>query len=180
VLRGRVRSPKRRDPVVHPQLTTLEAVALAVRSEIESTHLYGKLAGRVKNPEVKKVMEELAADEEQHRASLMALYEKMLDGEVPTIPDQDGREKKLGLSPEPEYLAVMTAARDKEISSEAFYRRAGEQVVDFKTRMLFLEVAESERRHAATLQKIVDRLKEDPHWLDRDKADPFKGMHAGP
>jgi rubrerythrin len=166
--------------VVHAKLTILEAVALAVRSEIESTNLYEKLAERVKNPKVKKVMQELAADEEKHRESFMALYEKMLNGEEPSIPQQDERGKKLDLPPEPDYLVIMTAARDKERSSEAFYKEAAKKVVDDRTRMFFLEVAESERLHAARLQRLVDKLKEDPHWFDRDKADPFKGMHVGP
>ena len=59
--------------MVHRDLTTLEAVALAVRSEIESTNLYEKLVDRVKNPEVKKMLKDLAADEEMHRESLVPL-----------------------------------------------------------------------------------------------------------
>jgi rubrerythrin len=166
--------------MVDAGLTTLEAVALAVRSEIESTNLYEKLAERVKNPEVKMVMKELAADEENHRQALMGLYTKMLGGQEPSIPDKDGRDKKMAISPDAEYADIIRAARDKEVDSEDFYKKAAERVKDYRTRMFFLDVAESERKHAATLQKLLDRLKEDPHWFERDKADPFKGMHVGP
>lgn len=166
--------------MVDPRLTTLEAVALAVRSEIESTDLYEKLAERVKNPEVKKVLEDLAGDEEKHRQGLMNLYTRLLDGQEPVLPQSDGRRKELGLKPDAAYADVLTAARDKEIDSEAFYKKAAQDVVEYRTRMFFLDVAESERKHAATLQKLLDRLKEDPHLFDRQEADPFKGQHVGP
>ena len=78
------------------------------------------------------------------------------------------------------YLAVMTAARDKELGSEASYKEAAERVRDYKTREFFIDLAETERRHAAALQKQVDKLKEDPDWFDREDADPYKTMHIGP
>jgi rubrerythrin len=166
--------------VVDPKLTILEAVALAVRSEIESTELYAELADRVRNPEVKKLMRALAADEEKHRESLMALHEKLLAGKEPSIPRQDGRATTMELPSEPDYLAVVTAARDKEKISEAFYKAAADQVDDEKARMFFLEVAEAERVHAARLQRLVDKLEEDPRWPEREQAGSGKGMHTGP
>jgi len=166
--------------MVDPRLTTLEAVALAVRSEIESTDLYEKLALRVKNPEVKKVLDELAADEEKHRQGLMNLYKRMLDDQDPAIPESDGRAKEMNLQPDAAYVDVLTAARDKEVDSENFYKNAAQNVLEYRTRMFFLDVAESERKHAATLQKLLDRLKEDPHWFEREEADPYKGQHVGP
>jgi rubrerythrin len=166
--------------MVHRNLTTLEAVALAVRSEIESTNLYENLAEKAKNPEVKKILKELAADEEQHREALMNLYSEMLGGEEPSIPEEDGRKKKVELNQDADHLTVITAARDKELDSEVFYKKAANTVLDYKTRMFFLEVAESERRHASTLQKMLDKLQEDPHWFEREDADPYKSMHVGP
>ena len=166
--------------MVHRELTTLEAVAIAVRSEIDSTNLYVDLARRVKNPSVRQVLNGLAADEERHRQELMKLYEEMLCGQEPSIPEEDGRDKKIDLGPDAEYQAIILAARDKENDSEAFYQKASERVTDYKTRMFFLEVAESERHHAGTLQALADRLEEDPHFFDREDADPFKPFHVGP
>ena len=166
--------------MVDPGLTTLEAVALAVRSEIESTDIYEKLAARVKNPEVKKILTELADDEEKHRQGLMNLYQRMLGDQEAAIPESDGREKKMNLAEDAAYEQVLQAARDKEFDSENFYKEAAAKVREYRTRMFFLDVAESERKHAATLQKLLDRLKEDPHWFERDEADPYKGQHVGP
>ncbi|MFQ5599209.1 MAG: ferritin family protein [Candidatus Krumholzibacteriia bacterium] len=166
--------------MVDRNLTTLEAVALAVRSEMESTHLYEELTGRVRNPAVIDVLKKMAADEEEHRTALMNLYQEMLGGEAPSIPERDGRDKELDLDPDADYLAVITAARDKELASETFYKQAAERVVDYKTRMFFIELAETERRHASTLQKQVDKLREDPHWFDREEADPYRSVHEGP
>jgi rubrerythrin len=166
--------------MVHHNLTILEAVALAVRSEIDSNDLYQRLAERVKNPDVKEILKELADDEEQHRASLMRLYEDMLGSQDPSIPQKDGRTKQIVLDDNADYRAVVTAARDKELGSEAAYKEAAEQVRDYKTREFFRDLAETERRHAAVLQKQVDKLEEDPDWFDRENADPFKPVHVGP
>jgi len=163
--------------MVHRNLTPLEAVALAVRSEIESTDLYGKLTKRVRNPAVRDMLEEMAAEEEHHRASLMEIYRKMLGEESPSIPESDGRKKEWDIDPEADFLTIMTKARDKELDSEDFYTVAARKVADHKTRMFFIELAETERRHAVRLQKEVDRLKEDPHWFDRVEG---QSVHEGP
>lgn len=158
-------------------LTTLEAVALAVRSEMESTDLYGNLIKKIKNPAVIAVLRELAEDEEKHRVGLMTLYREMLGGEEPSIPESDGRKKEWDIDPDADHLTVMTKARDKEYDSEAFYKTAAERVRDYKTRQFFLDLAETERQHAAALQKQVEKLKEDPHWFDRADATQ---VHEGP
>jgi rubrerythrin len=166
--------------MVHEDLTPLEAVALAVRSEIESTNLYGKLTERVKNPEVKQLLQELAADEEHHRDALMKMYQNMLGSETPSVPESDGREKQWDIDPEAEYLTIMVKARDKELDSEEFYKKAAERVRDHKTRTFFMELAETERAHAARLQRQVEKLQEDPHWFDREEPDSYKPVHEGP
>lgn len=161
--------------MVDRQLTMLEAVAMAVRSEIESTDLYEKLIPRVKNPSVQEMLQDLAADEEKHRASLMAMYEEMLEGQKPSIPTSDGRKKQWDIDPDADFLTIMTKARDKEYDSEAFYQNAAERVQDYKTRMFFIDLAETERRHAVVLQEQVEKLQADPHWFDREDA-----FHEGP
>lgn len=159
------------------KLTPLEAVAFAVRSEMESTSLYGKLIQKVRNPEVKRMLAELAEDEEQHRSGLMNLYRRMLGNEEPSIPMDDGRKKEWEIDPDADPLEIMTKARDKEMDSERFYQEAAKRVQDFKTRMFFIELAETERRHAIILDAQVRKLQADPHWFDRvdDKA-----VHMGP
>jgi len=163
--------------MVHHDLTPLEAVALAVRSEMESTDLYAKLIHRVRNPAVVALLKDLAEEEERHRLGLMKLYRQMLGGEEPSIPAGDGREKQWDIDPDADFLTIMTRARDKELDSETFYKNAAEKVRDFKTRMFFVELAETERQHAARLEAQVQKLHEDPHWFDRDEAG---FVHEGP
>ncbi len=162
--------------MLNEKLTPLEAVAFAVRSEMESTDLYAKLIEKVRNPEVKRILRDLAEDEEQHRMGLMRLYRRMLGDEEPSIPLEDGREKSWEIDPDAEPLVVMTKARDKELDSERFYQDAAKRVQDFKTRMFFIELAETERRHAVLLDAQVQKLQADPHWFDRED----KAVHMGP
>jgi rubrerythrin len=174
--------------MVHEDLTPLEAVALAVRSEIESTNLYGKVIERVRNPEVIKMLEEMAAEEEHHRDALLELYREMLGGQDPSVPITDGRmkDKKLDegemwdIDPNADFLTIMTKARDKELDSEEFYKSAAESVRDHKTRMFFIELAETEKKHAIRLQKEVDKLEQDPDWFEREELEGFKPVHEGP
>jgi rubrerythrin len=163
--------------MVHKNLTPLEAVALAVRSEIESTNLYENLIDRVRNPAVKDMLKEMAAEEDTHRLSLMQVYREMLGEENPSIPGSDGRTKEWDIDPEADFLTIMTKARDKEFDSEDFYTKAAQRVTDYKTRMFFIELAETERKHASRLQKQVDKLREDPHWFDREEEEQ---VHEGP
>jgi rubrerythrin len=163
--------------MVHRKLTTLEAVALAVRSEIDSAGLYRRLAERVKNPQVKELLRGLAEEEERHEKGLMKLYRSMLNGQEPSVPGQDGRGKSLPIDPEADIASVIAAARDKENSSEKFYKDAASSVTDFKTRQFFLDLAETERKHFAMLQAQLDKLADDPHWFDREESKP---VHLGP
>ena len=163
--------------MLNDRLTPLEAVAFAVRSEMESTNLYAKLIKKVRNPEVPRMLRELAEDEEKHRLGLMNLYRGMLGDEEPSIPMEDGRTKEWEIDPDAEPLVVMTKARDKELDSERFYQDAATRVQDFKTRMFFIELADTERRHAIVLGAQVEKLRADPHWFDR--ADD-KAVHMGP
>jgi rubrerythrin len=162
--------------MLNEKLTPLEAVAFAVRSEMESTNLYAKLIEKVRNPEVKRILTELADDEEKHRVGLMNLYRRMLGGEEPSIPMEDGRKKEWDIDPDAEPLVVMTKARDKELDSELFYQEAAKRVQDFKTRMFFIELAETERRHAILLDAQVRKLQADPHWFERED----QSVHLGP
>lgn len=162
--------------MLNDKLTPLEAVAFAVRSEMESTNLYAKLIEKVRNPEVKRMLSELADDEEQHRMGLMNLYRRMLGGEEPSIPMEDGRKKEWDIDPDADPLVVMTKARDKELDSERFYQDAAKAVQDFKTRMFFIELAETERRHAVVLDAQVQKLQADPHWFEREDD----AVHLGP
>ncbi len=174
--------------MVHEDLTPLEAVALAVRSEIESTNLYAKVIERVRNPEVIRMLEEMAAEEEHHRDALLDLYREMLGGQDPSVPVSDGRMKEKlteagetwDIDPNADFLTIMTKARDKELDSEEFYKNAAERVREHKTRTFFIELAETERKHAIRLQKEVERLEQDPHWFEREELEGFKPVHEGP
>jgi rubrerythrin len=106
----------------------------------------------------------------------MRLYKRMLGDEEPSIPMEDGRKKEWDIDPDAEPLVVMTKARDKEMDSERFYQEAAKRVQDFKTRMFFIELAETERRHAIVLDAQVQKLQADPHWFEREDG----AIHVGP
>ena len=147
-------------------IANLEAVASAVRVEIEFAELYAALANRARNPDARKLLRAMASDEELHRSELMDLYEEMLEGQGPSIPPTK-RKQEVPLAVEGDYLSVFEAAHAKELDAERSYREAAQRASDYKKRLLFLTLAETESAHAASIRKVLTRLKRDPHWLDR-------------
>jgi len=157
-------------------LENLKAVASAVRVEIEFAELYAALANRARNPVAKKLLRAMASDEEIHRIELMDLYEGMAEGQEASIPpSRPKRDKNLGT--EADTMRVFEGAYAKELDAERSYRQAAERVIDYKMRILFLTLAETQRGHADSLRQVMTRLKRDPHWLDR--RDPGS-IHGGP
>ena len=157
-------------------IANLEAVASAVRVEIEFAELYAALANRARNPDARKLLRAMASDEELHRSELMDLYEEMLEGQGPSIPPTQ-RERGTALDATDDCQTVFEVAYAKELDAERFYREAAQWAIDSKTRLLFLTLAETENAHAASLRKVLSRLKQDPGWLERwDDA----STHGGP
>lgn len=160
--------------MVQANLTALEAVALAVRSEIESTRVYVRLARRVKNPAVREMLEHLAEEEAEQERDLHALYRTLRRGGPPAFPEQDAPERRVRLDPDTAEVAdVVAAARDGEQGRESFYRNAAARIGDYKTRMFFRMLAERERHHAIALQEQLEELTRDPAWFEREETEAF-------
>jgi rubrerythrin len=96
-------------------LANIEAVARAVRIEIEFAELYAALASRARNPDAKKLLRAMASDEELHLIELTDLYEGMLEGEESSIPPRRReRAKELGTE---DYVTVFEGAYAKEVEA---------------------------------------------------------------
>jgi len=159
--------------MVQANLTALEAVALAVGSEVDATRVYLRLARRVKNPAVRDMLERLAAEEAEQEKNLRTLYRTLRNGRPPA-PLHEGGGRRVRLNPDSAEVAdVIAAARDGEQGREAFYRNAAARIADYRTRMFFRLLAEQERHHAAALQEQLEELTRDPRWFEREEAQAF-------
>src|SRR5437879_4699399 len=149
-------------------LTEQEILALAVALEEEDARIYDDFADglREKHPEQAEKFKELRREEDGHRHRLLELYKKRFGDHVPLIRRQDVRGfvqrrpvwlvRPLGLK------AVQKAAETMEVETKRFYEVAARRSADAGTRQLLGDLAEEERHHAVTAERIAHtKLSED-------------------
>ncbi len=130
----------------------------SIAEEIAARDFYRKAASRIQDPNVKAIFEELARDEEQHRATLETFrfdplarvaFEKAEDFGV-----SEGQERiaapSLDMTPKDAFQLAMK----KEEQAVAVYGRLAEGCRDPETRRLYEELAEMERGHKVRLERL--------------------------
>ena len=149
-------------------LTEQEVLALAISLEEEDARIYEDFADglQANYPEQAAKFREMRREEDGHRHRLLELYRTRFGEHVPLIRRQDVRgfvERKpvwlvrpLGLK------TVQKTAESMEVETTRFYEAACRRSTDAGIRQLIGDLAEEERNHAHTAEKIArTRLSED-------------------
>ena len=155
-------------------LTEQEILALAISLEEEDARIYDDFAeGLSENyPEQARKFQEMRGQEDEHRHRLLERYRARFGEHVPLIRRQDVRGfvrrrsnwlvRPLGLK------AVQKTAEAMEVETKRFYEVAARRTTDAGTRQLMGDLAEEERHHAVTAERIAHtKLSEDES--DRQK-----------
>src|SRR5438552_14968522 len=142
-------------------LTERETLALAISLEEEDARIYEDFAEGLKEnyPEQARKFAELRRDEDSHRHRLLDLYRSRFGDHVPLIRRQDVRGfvrrrpvwlvRPLGLR------AVQKTAELMEVETKKFYEAAARRATDAGLRQLLGDLAEEERHHAVTAERIA-------------------------
>ena len=142
-------------------LSEREVLALAIALEEEDARIYEDFADGLQenHPEQAAKFRELRQEEDGHRHRLLEMYRKTFGEHVPLIRRQDVRgfvERKpvwlvrpLGLK------AVQKTAESMEVETRRFYEAACRRTTNTSTRQLLGDLAEEEREHAHTAEKIA-------------------------
>src|ERR1041385_4575698 len=142
-------------------LTEQEILALAVALEEEDARIYDDFADglREKYPEQSEKFKELRREEDGHRHRLLELYRSRFGEHVPLIRREDVRGfvkrrpvwqvRPLGLK------AVQKAAETMELETGRFYETAARRTTDAGIRQLLGDLAEEERGHVTTAERIA-------------------------
>ncbi len=145
------------------ELSEKEILALAISAEEEDGRIYADFADRLRQdyPESAKIFEEMSAEENEHRRSLIDLFVEKFGNHIPLIRRQDVRGftvkrpvwqfKTLGMD------AVRQTARQMEVESSRFYRHAAERSTDAAIRKLLGDLAEVEDGHERTAETIEEK-----------------------
>ncbi|MBV9300621.1 MAG: rubrerythrin [Acidobacteriaceae bacterium] len=139
-------------------LSEREILALAVSLEEEDGRIYGEFAEGLREhyPATARMMDEMQAEESEHRARLLDMYRSRFGDHIPFIRRQD---VKGFVSRTPVWLvepvgpkAVRKSVESMESETRRFYALAMEKVTDASTRKLLGDLAEAEVKHSATAE----------------------------
>jgi rubrerythrin len=144
------------------ELSEREVLALAISLEEEDARIYEEFAAGLEDrySEQAQKFREMRREEDGHRHRLLELYRSRFGDHVPLIRRQDVRGfvnrrpvwlvRPLGLK------AVQRAAEGMELETKRFYETAARRSSDTGVRQLLGDLAEEERGHAHTAEKIAE------------------------
>ncbi len=122
-----------------------EILEFAVSREVEANQLYKYMANRMVNPEMRKVCEEFAEEELEHKAKLE--LELMKAGEVVVDFDLSCYVAEAGDPMDMDYEQLLVFAMNKEEISINLYSDLAEVVEDKESREVLLALVKEEMEH---------------------------------
>jgi erythrin-vacuolar iron transport family protein len=141
-------------------LTEREILAVAISLEEEDGRIYGEFAEGLRGnyPGTAKLLEEMQAEESEHRTRLIEMYRSRFGDHIPLIRRQDVK----GFVSRPAVWlvqpigpsAVRKSIESMESETRRFYQLALQRVTDASTRRLLGDLAEAEAKHTAAADTI--------------------------
>jgi len=144
------------------ELTEPEILALAIANEEEDSRIYATYAMRLRPnyPASAKIFEGMAAEEQEHRSRLLALYEKKFGTELPYLTRADVKgflkRQPLWLAKELRIETVRRQASIMELEAEKFYAGSAERSRDTEIRRLLGDLARAEQKHEAKAAELAE------------------------
>jgi rubrerythrin len=143
-------------------LTSLEALGIAIRAEMDAGELFDELARSSDDPLIRRRYELLAAVENQHREYLTARYRELAGDVALKLPPSRVPASSGGAARHPEQ--VLDAAIDEERHAREFYLQAARDTEDLSGRTMFRFLADMHYQHWMTLAQEKDLLVRYPNY----------------
>lgn len=164
------------------QLTSLEVIGLAVRSEEDAAKFYTHIAQMIENDLVRAKYQHLAKEEVMHRKLLVQHYKEM-SGEAAKPPPIPGTPQTAEGGAIPDEIAdslgdLLKLAIEREYAARDFYRRAAAASVDLSGKRLLEYLAHVEQGHATMLENEHAAYLEDKKWYTGEASPGM--VHLGP
>lgn len=160
------------------ELTALETLGLAIKSEVVAVQVYEKMKRKVRNKALKEKLGFLAGEEKKHRRILAHMYKKMFPETSLLLPDASlvpGLAAALGDDrPVPR---LFETAMEAERSSEDFYRAQAARAEDPSGKTTFQYLANMELSHYYLLKSEYDLIMQDEAYY---KVEQYEMVHFGP
>jgi len=133
----------------------------AIDNEIDAYEFYTGLAAKAKNPEMKQVFLDFAAEEKGHRKLLEDVKKgKQVKIGVEKIADLKIADYTIDIRPTPDitYQDALILAMKKEKASFALYTDLAEAVQDAEAKKLFTSLAQQEAKHKLRFELEYDEI----------------------
>ena len=139
-----------------------EILEFAISREVEAYHFFQVLAGRVENPQIRKVFEELAQEELEHKAKLELEVIKtgrtISEELTPPRPESEYFISDGPSTLDADYKDMLLLGMEKEEASFRIYVNMIANVHDEELRELLLALAEEEIRHKLRFENEYNSL----------------------
>jgi rubrerythrin len=151
-------------PKSFKQLTDREILALAITLETEDARTYGDMAEALQKdyPATAKIFEEMIAQESGHRRRLTDLYRQRFGEHITMIRRSDVKgfvtRRPIWLTKNLSLERLRRESATMELETRQFYERAAARTTDAATRQLLTDLAEEERHHAQSAERLADAV----------------------
>lgn len=154
----------------------VDIFAFAMKMEMDGRNFYLQHAAKAPSPELKRILEELARDEQKHYEIFKALNEGL-----PAAYQEAGQTKILksvknvfetlkdeqkGFSFPSDAQKIWEEAREIEKRSENFYREKANEVTNTEQKHILNRIADEEHKHWVTVENVIKFLDRPRHWLE--------------
>jgi len=148
----------------------------AMQMELDGKTYYEDSVEKVESPELKKILMELASDEQKHYNIFKAMrdnepveYEESTQTkilkEVKNI-FQVMKENDKDYAFSADAKGIWEHAREVEKKAEEFYRKSAEEVDDPKKAEILHKIADEEHKHWVTMENIIKFIDRPSTWLE--------------
>lgn len=163
-------------------LTPLEILGVAIRSEVEAARLYRHMQAQVINRDLRGRLEFLVQEEEKHRRILEELYARRFPGVELVLPTRSlVPTLQAALQEDTPVPELFRLAMEAERLSEDFYREQADQAEEENSRATLTYLSRMERGHYELLRGEFELLQRYPSYYQVETFHLGEElMHIGP
>ena len=148
----------------------------AMQMELDGKTYYEEAIDKVDSPELKKILRELADDEQKHYIIFKAMAEgkdvEYVESKATTIFTSiknvfvQLKEENKDYTFPAEAKKLWEHAREVEKKAEAFYREEAEKLDNEKNSNILNRIADEEHRHWVTMENVIQFIDRPSTWLE--------------
>jgi rubrerythrin len=161
--------------MIEKETTSLEALGIAIRAEIDTAEIYNELSNRVSNENLKNRLILLSKEEYKHKKILEEKY-KELFSDIDLFLPPSILPKEINSSDLREQISIIELLKyaiDEEKRARQFYLESAEKVDDLSGKQMFKYLADMEFSHQMILSAEYELLLKYPYYHINER-EPWK------